>query len=474
MAAQTYPTPTPRVGNFSTAQWRPLMEQRLDPGYFLETFRYGAGEYYFDFLEMANRTINLTTDNPKVYEKLAIENTVKTEEEVAVSGAAGDPFTFRISTDDLDAYGNTPVRVGDGIVVGAQYQTQGEDRIYVITTVTKNSVTDVDVVCEPLTEAGATIGASQISVAIPAGTTFKIHSYYTGRGTDLPPGKNNYRLVREYQTQIIKNTAMVEGGMQSLKWYEVPTDAGGTTAYWESQDIQEFNHRKQCDDALFLGEINDNTALVETSGAGGSNLRKSTKGIWNWAKEVGQPLDYGAGWDMSYMYDIKDLLLSTLVTSREVMFNVGTDLLREIELSNLDWIQSYSGGSDLMMAADKLGIETLRVFVNGVLFQINELKSFGNPLRWGNKDMNFTKYGLIIPEGSDNATIEGRRELHPVFNIGYLNNNGENRTKIMGVLDGTTGRSIPVNGSDLSQTFIQTELAAIVLRPEQLITVEPE
>lgn len=471
MAAQTFPTPTPRVGNYNEADWRPLIEQRLDPGYFLETFRYGMGSYYFDFMEMANRTMQLWTDTPKVFEKLEWENTVKIESNIPTSAAAGDPFSLVVSTDDRDVNGKVPIKVGDGIVIPAQYQGPAEDRIYVIVSYTPGTFTAV---CEPLSADGNTITASEITTLIPAGTTLKIHAYYTGRGTELPDGKYNYRLVREYQTQIIKNTRTFEGGMQSLKWYEVPSETGPTTAWFEGQDEMELDHRKACDDALFLGEINDNTALVETSGAGGSNLRKSTKGIWNWAKEVGQPLDYAGAWDMSYSYDVKDLFLANNVASREAMFCVGTDLLRSIEESNLDWLKEYSGGSDLMRASDELGIETRRVLVNGILFQLHELKSFGNPLRWGNKDYNFSKYGLVIPEGMEGADFNGKRELHPNFMVGYLNYNGENRTRIVGVIDGTTGRSIPTNRFDLSEAFVETELGSIVLRPEQLITVEPE
>lgn len=70
--------PTPRVGSYNEANWRSLIDQRLDPGYFLETFRYGAGSYYFDFLDMADRTMQLWTDKPKIYEKLEWENTIKT------------------------------------------------------------------------------------------------------------------------------------------------------------------------------------------------------------------------------------------------------------------------------------------------------------------------------------------------------------------------------------------------------------
>lgn len=236
----------------------------------------------------------------------------------------------------------------------------------------------------------------------------------------------------------------------------------------------ELDHRKACDDALFLGEINDNTALVQTSHVGGSNGRKATKGLWNWGKEVGQPLDYAGGWDMSYFYDVKDLFLAKNVVAREAMFALGTDLLRSIEESNLDWIREYSGGSNLMRSADELGIETSRVKVNGILFQLHELMSFGNPLRYGNQTYNFSKNGIIIPEGQERSSYLGKEELHPNFMIGYLNNNGENRRKIINVLDGTTGRSTPTSRFDTSETYALTEMAAIVLRPEQLITVEPE
>ena len=58
--------------------------------------------------------------------------------------------------------------------------------------------------------------------------------------------------------------------------------------------------------------------------------------------------------------------------------------------------------------------------------------------------------------------------------IGYLNNNSENRTRIIDVIDGTTGRSQSTNRFDTSEAYALTEMASIVLRPEQLITVEPE
>jgi hypothetical protein len=472
MAAQSFPTVTPKVGNYNNAQWVPLMDQRLDPGFFLETFRYGLGSYYFDFMEMANRTINLTTRTPKIFEKLEWENTLKINAAIT-TGAAGADISIVVHTDDRDAYGNVPIKVGDGIVIPGQNEATGEDRVYVIHTYVAGTYTAT---ASPLSADGNTITESQISVEIAAATTLKIHAYYTGTGTGMPAGKNNYRVQRSYQTQIIKASKVFEGGTQALKWYEVPSETGATSAWFEGQDELELEHRKMCDDALFLGEINDNSTLTEASQAGGTNKRLATKGIWNWGIEKGQELNYAGGaWDFSYLYDYKDLALANNVVSREAMMLMGTDLMREVEQSGLDWISTYSGGSDLFKASDSIGYDVRRILLNGITFQLQEIKSFGNTLRYGNKNYNFTKYGIIIPEGDGMATVGGKDEKHPSFQIGYLNNNGENRTKILGVQDGTTGRTPNgVNLNDLSTTYAQTELAAIVLRPEQLVTIRPE
>ncbi len=472
MAAQTYPTVTAKVGNYTNAQWVPLMDQRLDPGFFLETFRYGLGSYFFDFMNLAKRTMNLTTRTPKIFEKLEWESTLKINTEIA-TGAAGADISIVVHTDDRDAYGNVPIKVGDGVLIPGQNEATGEDRIYVIHTYVAGTFTAT---ASPLSADGATITESQISTAVSAASVLKIHSNYNAPGTGLPSGKNNYRVQRSYSTQIIKATKTFEGGTQALKWYEVPSETGATTAWFEGQDELELEYRKMCDDAIFLGELNDNSTLTQASNAGGTGKRLATKGIWNWALEKGQSLDYAGGsWDMSYLYDYKDLALANNVVSREAMFLLGTDLQREVEQSGLDWIKEYSGGSDLFRATDEIGYDVRRILVNGITFQCQELKSFGNPLRYGNKQYNFSKSGLIIPEGDGMTEMpDGKSEKHPSFQVGYLNNNGENRTQIIDILGGTTGRSKATHQYDTDTAFMETELAAIVLRPEQLVAVRPE
>jgi hypothetical protein len=168
MAAQTYPTVTTRVGNFNQAVWQPLMSQRLDPGYIGETFRYGMLSQYFDILDLAERTINLTTDNPKVYEKSEWEQTVTTGTAIT-TGAAGASISFTIDASDQDS-----VLEHEVILIPELYQAAGvgEDRQYVVTDVTSSVVTAL-----PRSADGTSVTASQIGTEIPAGTTLSIVGY---------------------------------------------------------------------------------------------------------------------------------------------------------------------------------------------------------------------------------------------------------------------------------------------------------
>lgn len=470
MAAKTFPNATPKVGSYNQAAWVPLMDSRLDPGYLKEVLKYGLNSYIFDFMEICGRTMDLSTRTPKIFEKGEWENTVKIVGPIA-TGAAGADISFVVHADDVDAYGNLPIAERESVVIPAQYQATGEDRTYVVTDITGTTVT-----ATPLSGNGSSgyPTESQISVAVPAAITLSFGSYYTAPGMSLPEGRNDYRTVRQYNTHEIEAVKTFEEGIQALKWYNVPSECG-TGAWFTGQEDLELEYRKKMEMALMLGEENDNASLVGTSGAGGSNKYLATKGVWRWAKEVGQALNYSGGFDISYLYDYKDLALANNLVSREALFLMGSDLQRSVEEGGLDWIKEYSGGSDLFKATDEIGYNVRRILVNGVTFQLQELKSWSNPLRMGNKNYNFSKYGIIIPEGEQNATIDGKTEKHPSFMTGYLNHGGENRRRITGVYAGTTGNH-PYTSHDagFDKMYIKSEMAAIVLRPEQLVTVEPE
>lgn len=472
MAAATYPDTNVKVSQFNFANWASLFDARFDEGFLKEVNRYGLGSYYFDFLKMANQTTSVTTREPKVFEKLEWENTVTsgTIIDVATYGGAGDDLVWDIDASDIDAAGNIPVQVGDGIVVARAYQVPNQDRIYVITDITTNTVT-----MSPLSQAGTTITASQIDVDIPASTVFKIHSTFYGPGTGQPTGKYDVRAQREYATQLIKTSMNYEGGIQALKWRQIKTDSGINSVWMEGQELAESYHTKKIDDAIFLGEHNDNAALTQASQFGGTNKRLATKGLWNWGEEAGQEQLYPGTWDYTQLYDYKDLIISQNVVAREIQFMYGTDLGRMVEESNLDYIKEFSGGSDLFQTANRIGVNIKFFQGNGFLFSFQEIKSFSNPQRYGNKDYEFTKYGIMLPNNSETVTVDGKTERHPNLVLGFLNWAGENRERIVRVVDGMSGRSnVATNEYDGSNLWMLTEMCTLVFRPNQIVLVKPQ
>lgn len=473
MAAQTYPDVGTHVSQFNFANWASIFSARFDEGYLQEVDRYGLGSYFMDFLMLANQTTNVTTRTPKVFERLEWESTVETGTDIAISGAAGDPISFTIAAADIDAAGNRPVQVGDGLVIPRAYQAPNQDRIYVITAIT--AAPGHVVTAEPLSENGGTITASEVDTLIPTGTVLKVHSYYTSPGTGQPTGHYNVQVQRAYATQIIKTSMNYEGGIQALKWRQIKTDSGINSVWMEGQGLAESYHSKKIDDAIFLGELNDNAALTEASQFGGTGKRLAAKGLWNWGEEAGQELLYPGTWDYTQLYDFKDLIISQNVVAREILFMMGTDLFRMVEEANLDYIKEFSGGSDLFRTANEIGVGIKFFMGNGFLFQFQEIKSFANPLRWGNKDYEFSKYGIMLPNNSESVTVEGRTERHPNIVLGFLNWGGEDRTRIVRVVDGMSGRSsVATNQYDGSNLWMLTEMCPLIFRPNQIVLVKPQ
>lgn len=471
MAAQTYPTVGTKVGQYNFDNWATLFSARFDEAYMEEIDRYGLGSHFMDFLQLADYTTTISNRSPKVFETLEWENTLKTGTAIAVSVAAGDPISFDIHADDIDSEGQIPAQVSDGLVLPGYYETNNRNAIYVITDITGTTVT-----AEPLSADGTGGSAqSEVAIEVPIGTVLKVHANYFGYGTGQPTGENSVRTTRQYETQIIKTSMNYEGGIQAIKWREIKTESGVNSVWMEGQELSEKKHSKKMDDVLFLGEVNDNTALVQSSQFGGSNKRAATKGLWNWGEEAGQDLLYPGQWDASNLYDYKDLAISQNVIAREVLFLMGTDLQRMVEESNLDWIKSYSGGSDLFRTAFEIGIDVRSFKANGYHFLFQELRSFANPLRWGNKEYDFTKYGLMLPNAMETYTLDGKMERHPQLMIAYLNHAGEDRTRIVRIVDGMSGRmSFAVNDYDGSNLWMLSEFATVVYRPNQIVRVVPQ
>lgn len=468
----SYPASTTAGGTFNLAQWASIFDTKFKPQKWNEIVRRnGYGEKIFDALQWANLTTPVKARTLMVYEEGDIERTVRNSVEIAI-GAAGATFDLVVHADDRDAQGGVPIREHFSVVVPAAYQASGEDRIYVITAYDADTFTAT---CSPLSADG-TVDESEISVAIPAGTRLKVHTSYFAPGTGQPQGTRFDLYERNYYTHIAKESMGFEGGMGAIEWWMVETKDGDQGIYVKGQEQIEFLMNKQVDDAIFLNELNDNALLVQTSQAGGSNLRRSSLGIWNHALASGQSLTYAAGAITDDdLADVDDYLRSNNVTSTEVMCWYGPYLGKAIEDMNLDFIKEFSGGTDLIMGPKKLGVDIKYFRRNGILFAFKSVASFRNPNRYGGDAYGFASRGLMYPVAEARVEYNGKKEITPTFMLGYLNNKGEDRTRIVRFLDGMTGKeSIAVSQYDASNLYMLSEFMPLVFRPNQLITVVPE
>jgi len=454
-----------KVAPFSNSEITSIWDARLETGYLAQIERYGKADRVLDFLKMPEREIFISTRKPKVFEMLPVQADVKTQSSIATS-LAGAVSTLVVNTSDRASTGAVPIQVGEGVMYPGDYTISGNDALFIVQTYTAATYTAT------LYPADQTEG---VATLIPADTILKIHGSYHGFESDQPAGKRTKQVSRSYKVGLCKSTGDLGGGSGALNWQQVQwTDDPSRMGFIEeSQYLVEFDHDKKLDDMIFFNEEIDNTNLTDTNKYGNDGLRQASKGMWNHAEDSGQLLPYSGTWDTGNFYDYKELAISQLVSSREVQFNYGYTLSSQVEQAGLEWVQSYSGGSDLFMSPSTLGIDVKYYQLDGFTFQCKELESFRNAIGAGNQNYSFHSSGIMIPVGVGAATIDGKTEQHPNMMIGYLNANGINRKRSFGIINGPTGANYNVNDTyDVTKMMVNTEYALFVLRPNQLTLVK--
>jgi hypothetical protein len=323
---------------------------------------------------------------------------------------------------------------------------------------------------------------------MPANSYFMVGPNLAGIGTGQPAPRRNGTTSDTFYTAIVDETAEIKGGVNAEKLYRNDLDKSGKAMLWSKAQIEtEFLLDAGMDKEIFLGEINANTTnAVAADGDSNNQAVRGTKGLWHWVESDGMEQAYAGSYDLAYFDQIKEYLRSQGVTDTKVALLAGSNLFKQIENTALDYIKAYSGGTDLFNY-NQVGAQVQSIVKNGITTELCEIVSFDNANSYAVMDTYFRDAGLLIPKSL--ATVQsggidvpdmygysaGDKVKIPNVAIGYLNNNGENRTRMVHPVAGVNGFGYPaVHQYDHVKLYMKSEFMLVVNLANQMLKIVKE
>ena len=462
-------------GNYTQA-WKSIHSDLIRKYYLPQIYKtYGRGFDFLDFFTMIGKKGLSPSPTVRFWEKGNIKSNITLSTAIA-TGAVGAEIAVKLSAGDYDTNNNPVLRVGQIVFIPQKYQPAAINipQSYQVTSVS-GSTNDLTFVAKPFNNA-----AAQIAVEIPIGTVLSLGQIPFARGTGLPTGTTQSYLERSFQSTILKERFGIEGGFLSEQYWE-PLEINGVFNGYINPMLYdtEFLLDDQINNYCFLGQTNDNTAIVQTSHWGGSNKVLSGDGIWQMLEDRGQKLPYTGNFENVDYTTTKNLFEAQGVMDTEIIFAMGSKLFDDTDQGDLDFLKEYSGGSDLLKNMTELGFQAQTVNRSGIKFQKVKLQGFSNPFGLGNAEYDLTHAGFMMPtsKAKVSASADGSKPM--MFNnieLRFLGSGQENRTRVIGHLNGISGiaDSAPVHEYDGLDVGMLTEPILLFTNVNQCVQITKE
>lgn len=390
--------------------------------------KFGEGLNIFNFLNMAQATIPVTTPSLKIIEEGSVERLVGVS---IAAGAAGEyALTFHVH-DDSDDY----VREGFDIIIPGNKTALGYDkpmRIYKSGGDWKGRFWDETTAIDAnLVETEVAIGPSAF-----------------GPGTGQPASMKTGLFSRTTSSRLFKETFGIEGGQLYKEDFYAVESANGAKGLLSKGLIQmDFRLDSQIDAALLLSEVNANQYITSTSAMTGETTAISSfDGLLPTMRKLGMSNNYTSAFDDTEFTAVKALLESVGVTNRNIDFMVGSSLNALIETSMQSWLNTNSHGTDLYDMIGKISFAVKQLTLNSCTFNIMELHSFSNPVKFGGPNYNFSGLGMMFPQGTKKVSVSAPGGVKETLNLGHLtlgypSGKGEDRKRVLSKLPGVSNQN---------------------------------
>ena len=481
-------TSNTRAGAYG-ASWGTIYDIELDPQVWQTWYQaFGKGFTMFDWLTIAGQTVSVKSDNITAFTDQAVEKAVQLNASGIAHGghAAGNARTFILHNNEyLEGDGTTDnaspyLRAYDTVFIAPEFTNKDVPTQWFVTSVgTKGNNTTI----YPM---DATV---QLTSTVTASSYLMVGPNLGGRGTGQPAARNNGATSDTFYTAIVDETAEIKGGVNAIQLYRNTLDKSGTATLWSKAQVEtEFLLNAGMDKEILLGQRNTNTGNnVRTDGSANQAVR-GTQGLWHWVESDGMEQAYAGSYDLAYFDQIKEYLRSQGVVDTTVATLAGSNLFKQIENTALDFLKGYSGGTDLSEGGKdymSVGANIMEFKKNGINHQLCEVISFDNANSYAAMDTYFRDAGLVIPKSlatvksngivMDQAQSAGDKVTIPNVVIGYLNNNGENRTRMVGPVAGVNGMGYPfTNQYDKVELYFKSEFMVIVNLANQMLKIVKE
>jgi len=469
-----------------TNLWQSLYSFEKKPQVWRKIFKqYGHLFDVFDWIDLLGDTMDIKGDTLTLFEEYAYEKLITIGTGGIGTGAAGATITFTLDASDYDAQGNAILNPGVSILLPrANMADTSVNQLYRIMSDDGGTGAAKIYTAIPHNKAGTNFPAAQITSAITAGTKLMVAGDSWGAGTDQPKGKTNGSYQRSFYTQISKSSFDMAGGLLYQENYldDVPLRGGkGVGVFNRASVQQEFEHNKQINYNIWLGQEADNTSLVMNDAYGNSVPIKAQRGFDQWLQKLAIKKTYSDKFEVSDFDDIKPLLISVGVSAQELLFGMGDLLYSNMENSAYNFIKENSSATDIMKKLDEVGLD-FRVFTKqNFRIILKEFGNLSNPNGMGAAAYSddYRSMGFIVPMGENPVTIEkggmgsvdGKVKISSLM-IGYPNHNGESRQRVVGYLNGMTGQNLPiVQSTDTVKGMMLSEYMFVPTGVQKMIRV---
>jgi hypothetical protein len=433
--------------------------------------KYGKGFDVLDWLTLAGQEVPLNRRSLTSFSEGARQRPVKILSEIR--SITNGVIAFGLAATEFDTNSDCYLRVGDTLMVPGYHFGKTYDVQFIVTTAPTSGNTDgAATAFEDLDSFTQNIAANQY---IQVGPT--AHA----PGTAQPSTKSRGFYSYTFYTQISKETVQFAGGVPAEQLYfEVPDRKGGKGVYGMALFDGEFSLDSQISTSLFNGNLNDNS-LTETDVNSASQTRLATKGMWMWAEDYAQDVEYVDSFTVKDLDAIDDKFKATGVICQSALLGVGHKLYKQIQDAAHDYIMQYSGGSVLTNAMGELGFTAKAWERSGIVYKLVNFAQLSNQQTYGANAQNFWTYaGLVIPDvevtisdqngGIYNSMGQGGKVTLPNVAVGYLQNNGEDRKRIIQQVSGVNGMGhIATNHYDVIQVDMLSEYMLIANQTEQWV-----